>query len=105
MELTKLYSLANQEFPHSVCIGLCAAHTIHLSLPIKLKDMTETGRFWGRVEKKIRKTLWQEPELDLIVKLCFAVYDVELSHSLQGLGGCTPKTFSEVLISDAKLFN
>ena len=97
MELTKLYSLASKEFPHSVCIGLCAAHAIHLSMPIKLKDITETGRFWGRVEKKIRKTLWQEPELDLIVKLCFAVYDVEVSHSLQGLGGCTPKTFSEVL--------
>ena len=97
MELTKLYSIANQEFPHSVCIGLCAAHAIHLSMSIKLKDITETGRFWGRVEKKIRKTLWQESELDLIVKLCFVVYDVELSHSLHGLGGCTPKTFNEVL--------
>ena len=105
MELQQLYRLARKEYSHSVCIGLCAAHAIHLSMSIKLRDMTETGRFWGRVEKKIRKTLWQEPELDLIVKLCFAVYDVELSHSLQGLGGCTPKTFTEVLISDAKLFN
>lgn len=97
MELQQLYHLASKEYSHNVCIGLCAAHAIHLSLPIKLKDVTEAGRFWGKVEKKIRKVLWQETELDLIVRLCFAVYDVEVSHALQGDGGCKPKTFSEVL--------
>ena len=97
MELQQLYHLARKEYSHNVCIGLCAAHAIHLSLPIKLRDITEAGRFWGKVEKRIRKVLWQEPELDLIVRLCFAVYDVETSHVLQGLGGCTPKTFSDVI--------
>ena len=97
MELQQLYRLARKEYSHNVCIGLCAAHALHLSLPIKLKDMAKTGRFREKVEKKIRKVLWQEPELDLIVELCFAVYDVEVSHVLQGMGGCTPKTFSDVI--------
>ena len=97
MELQQLYRLARKEYSHNVCIGLCAAHALHLSLRIKLKDLTKTGRFREKVEKKIRKVLWQETELDLIVRLCFAVYDVEVSQALQGMGGCVPKTFSDVL--------
>ena len=97
MELQQLYRLARNEYSHDVCIGLCAAHAIHLSLPIKLRDIAKTGRFREKVEKKIRKALWQETELDLIVRLCFAVYEVEMSQVMRGMGGCTPKTFSDVI--------
>ena len=100
MQLKELYFIAFQEYPHDVCLGLCAAHAIHSSMRVTKKDLAQPGRFDARLEKRIRKALHEETELELIIKLCFAVYEVETSHSLQGLGGCTAKSFKEVLDSN-----
>ena len=78
-------------------VSACAPRTQFIRLCVSQKDLAQTGRFGARLEKRIRKALHEETELELIIKLCFAVYEVETSHSLQGLGGCTAKSFKEVL--------
>ena len=98
MQLKQLYFIAFQDYPHEVCLGLCAAHAIHMSMRITEKDWAEPGRFDARLEKKIRRALWQEPHIDLIVKLCLATYEVETTHALHGLGGCVAKSFKDVLV-------
>ena len=97
MQLKQLYFIAFQDYPHEVCLGLCAAHAIHMSMRISEKDLAEPGRFNAWLEKKIRGALWQEPHIDLIVKLCLATHEVETTHALQGLGGCVAKSFKDVL--------
>lgn len=97
MQLDELYTMAIKEYPHNICLDLCAAHSLHLSTKPTKTDLTISGRYRGKVEKLIRKTLWQSEDIDLVVNLCFAVYDVETTHALQGLGGCVAKTFKQVL--------
>lgn len=100
MQLNELYAIAIEEYPHNICLDLCAAHSLHLSIKPTKTDLTVSGRYLGKVEKLIRKTLWQSDDIDLVVNLCFAVYDVEITHTLQGLGGCVAKTFKQVLESE-----
>lgn len=97
MKLNDLYAIAIKEYPHSVCLDLCAAHSLHLSIKPTKTDLTVSGRYLGKVEKLIRKTLWQSDDIDLVVRLCLAAYDIETTHALQGLGGCVAKTFKQVL--------
>lgn len=97
MKLDELYSVAIKEYPHNICLDLCAAHSLHLATKHTKKDLLIAGRYWEKVERLIRKTLWQSEDIDLVVSLCFAVYDVETTHALQGLGGCVAKTFKQVL--------
>lgn len=97
MQLDELYSIAIKEYPHNICLDLCAAHSLHLSTKPTKKDLLVAGRYCERVERLIRQTLWQSDDIDLVVNLCFAVYDVEITHALQGLGGCVAKTFKQVL--------
>ena len=52
MQLKQLYFIAFQDYPHEVCLGLCAAHAIHMSMRITEKDLAEPGRFDARLEKK-----------------------------------------------------
>ena len=52
MQLKQLYFIAFQDYPHEVCLGLCAAHAIHMSMRISEKDLAEPGRFDARLEKK-----------------------------------------------------
>lgn len=100
MKLDKIYSIAAEEYPHNICLDLCAAHSLHLSTKPTKAELLVHGRYWERVERLIRQTLWQSDDIDLVVNLCFAVYDVEITHALQGLGGCVAKTFKQVLESE-----
>ena len=97
MKLSQLYFIAFQDYSHSICLGLCAAHALHMSMRVTRRDLAEPGRFDARLEKNIRKALSDEDELELIIKLCFAVNEVEASLEMQGLGGCVAKSFKEVL--------
>ena len=45
MQLKQLYFIALQDYPHEVCLGLCAAHAIHMSMRITEKDLAEPGSY------------------------------------------------------------
>jgi hypothetical protein len=95
----ELFNDLKKEFPENIALGVCVAVGIHLSTKPKKKDLEVEGGFEKRVEKKIRKTLWENTEKDLIyiVRLWKCVHFWMIQRSLGGNGVCEKKTFIKML--------
>jgi hypothetical protein len=97
MNYNKLYAAVKEEYSEDIALSVCIAYSIHLNLKIEDDDdMTDSGRYQKRIEENIRSVLWENDDIDLIIDLESRVYEWDISNSLSGLGGCTPKLFKEI---------
>ena len=92
-------ALVAEDFSVQTAINVVAIHTIHLSMHLKKSDIEVLNGFKDRLTKKARKALWEESDedFDVAFKLAMAIMAFETSNALQGLGGCVPKTFRELI--------
>ena len=97
MNYQELFIDVKKEFPERIALLVCVAVGIHLST--KSKDKDANGGYEARVEKKIRKTLWEESEKDVecVIKIWKCVYDWEVQRVLGGISGCEKKTFLQMM--------
>lgn len=48
MKLDELYSVAIKEYPHNICLDLCAAHSLHLATKHTKKGFTYCRQVLGK---------------------------------------------------------
>lgn len=82
MNYQELFVEVKKEFPEHIAVGVCVATGIHLSTKIKGKDFDEPGRYENRVEKKIREVLWDNDDVDIIIKIHKCVYTWDIQRVL-----------------------
>ena len=94
MDYYKIFKTISAEYPEHVALAAIQIYTINLSTKPKLN-----GKFEQKIIKKASKLLWRmAPEdRELAIKLWKVVYQWQACQSLQGLGGCTTKTFKQLL--------
>lgn len=94
----KLYDAVKSEFNDDIALTVVQILTINLSTKVKKKDMIEGG-FRDKVLTKAKKVLWQvdNDTYELAVKIWDVYPSWDTRQSFHGLGGCTIKTFKELL--------
>ena len=98
-DFTKLYDTVKAEFNDEIALSVVQILTINLTTKIKKKDMNVKGIFRDKILKKAKKALWQldDDTFELSVKI-WDVYPSWITRQeMHGLGGCTIKTFKELL--------
>ena len=95
----KIYDAVKAEFNDEIALTVVQILTINLSKKIKKKDMIVKGIFRDKVLTKAKKVLWEvdDDTFDLAVKIWDVYPSWNTRQSLHGLGGCTIKTFKELL--------
>jgi hypothetical protein len=103
MDNVKIYDAINQEFGPVIALSVVQINTINLTSKVKKKDLTQSSNRTKRILKKAEKVLWELPvdDYNLIVSLWKVLHDWDVKQSLAGLGGCTAKTFTELLAKSA----
>lgn len=105
MNYTKLYSEIKSEFNHDIALLSITAIAIHLSITPSKKDITIKGHFGQKIYKKITQTLWEhrhteydhKDSLETVLYITAVFYDYDLCKSLNGLGGCQAKSFTQLI--------
>ncbi len=99
MNYPELFIELNREFSEDISLGVCIAAGIHMITNASEKDFYEKGRYAKKVNKKIRKALWEysKDDIKLILDIESKIHDWEFCRTLEGLGGCTRKTFKELI--------
>ena len=100
MNYTKLYSEIESEFNHDIALLSITAIAIHLSINPSKKDITVKGHFGQKIYKKITQTLWEhdyKDNLETVLYITAVFYDYDLCKSLNGLGGCQAKSFTQLI--------
>ena len=102
MDYKRLYDAVNAEFDAEIALAVVQIVTINLTIKVKKKDFLTEGSLRERILKKAKKLLWQldDDTFDLAVKI-FDVYPSwNTRQEMHGLGGCTVKSFKELLGDD-----
>ena len=98
MNYTKLYSEIESEFNHDIALLSITAIAIHLSITPSKKDITIKGHFGQKIYKKITQTLWEHKDsLETVLYITAVFYDYDLKKSLNGIGGCQAKSFTQLI--------
>jgi hypothetical protein len=99
MNYKKLYDAVNAEFDAEIALSVVQIMTINLSTKPNKKNMTGEKSFRDKILKKAKKALWElsDDDFDLSVKLWGCVPSWNIRQDMNGLGGCTVKSFSELL--------
>ena len=94
MTYYEIFKAISAEYPEHVALAAIQIYTINLSTKPKLD-----GKFEQKIIKKANKLLWRmSPEdRNLAISLWRVTYQWLACQSLQGLGGCTTKTFKRLL--------
>lgn len=101
MNFKKLYDAVNAEFDAEIALSVVQIMTINLSTKPKKKNMTGEKSFRDKILKKAKKALWElsDDDYELAIKLWDCVPSWNLRQDMNGLGGCTVKSFKELLES------
>lgn len=100
MDYLRVYNaIVSEGFKPLVAISVVQIMTINMTLRTNFKDLKEPGRFEKRILKKASKALWELSDSDFSesVALWKACYDWEIGQDFNGLGGCTTRTFRELV--------
>ena len=94
MNYYEIFKALSAEYPEHVALAVIQIYTINLSTKPKLN-----GKFEQKIIKKANKLLWEliTEDRELSIKLWKVAYQWATCQSLQGLGGCTTKTFKQLL--------
>lgn len=95
MNYSYVYNAIAEEFSPKLALMVIQILTINMTTKIP----EDVSKFSEKVEKKARKLLWEESraDVDLAIRIYSVVHEWELRQSMQGLGGCTTKTFKELI--------
>ena len=101
MNFKKLYDAVNADFDAEIALSVVQIMTINLSTKPTKKNMTGEKSFRDKILKKAKKALWElsDDDFDLSVKLWGCVPSWNIRQDMNGLGGCTVKSFKELLES------
>lgn len=93
MDYHKVFKAICAEYPEHIALAAIQIYTINLVIKPKLNG------FEQKIIKKTSKLLWEmeEEDKELAIKIWKVIYDWMNCQSLQGLGGCTTKTFKQLL--------
>lgn len=94
MTYYEIFKAISAEYPEHIAIAAIQIYTINLSTKPKLN-----GKFEQKIIKKASKLLggMAEEDRELTIKIWKVMYKWTTRQSLQGLGGCTTKTFKQLL--------
>lgn len=94
MKYYEIFKAMSAEHPEHVALAAIQIYAINLSTRPKLN-----GKFEQKIIKKANKLLWELTieDRELAIKLWQVAYQWATCQSLQGLGGCTTKTFKQLL--------
>lgn len=103
MRYKNLYDNLLDEFDAEIALCVVQIYTINMLLPIRKSEMLKPGSREKRITKKARKLLWEIDShiVEQAIELWKNCYDWETGQALYGLGGCTKKTFKELLTKPA----
>jgi hypothetical protein len=101
MNFKKLYDAVNADFDAEIALSVVQIMTINLSTKPSKKNMTGEKSFRDKILKKAKKALWElsDDDYELVIKLWGCVPSWNLRQDMNGLGGCTVKSFKELLES------
>ena len=94
MSYYEIFKGISAEYPEHIALAAIQIYTINLTNKPRLD-----GNFEQKIIKKANKLLWgMSPEdRELAIKLWKVIHDWQTRQSLQGLGGCTTKTFRQLI--------
>lgn len=95
MNYNEIYQAVEQDYGHEVALLTIQMLTIQMSTKIK-----NIETHCVKVENKINRTLWEcssSADYELALKCWKVSYEWDIGQSLEGLGGCTKKTFKELI--------
>lgn len=99
MDYQRIYNSLALEFNAKIALAVVQIVSLHLSSKIRPEHLLDAGSFLIDLKSEAKKLLWQMPDNDfeLAFKLSNLCNDWQTRQQLQGLGGCVPKTFRELL--------
>ena len=99
MKYADVYEAIEVEYGSEVALTTCQVLAIAMSTKVKRKDLSEKGRYSKRIKKKANDALWEvdEGQRELAIRLWLKVHDWSTGIAMEGLGGCTRKSFKELL--------
>jgi hypothetical protein len=91
-------------FSEEVSLGVIQALTINMSKKIKKKHLTKESNYTAEIIDSIHSVLFMvdNEDVELIINLWECSHDWSICNSMQGLGGCTSSTFTELLLERSK---
>lgn len=92
MDFYNVFKAMREEYPENICLAAIQIYTLNLALK-------PNANFEQKILKKAKKVLWEvsEENFDIAVELWQVAYDWECRQSLQGMGGCVTKSFSQLI--------
>ena len=92
-------TLKSEGFNDGIAIGVLQFLTVMLTTKVTLKDFKKSGKYLEKVDRKAKRVLWHlsKDDFNLVYKLSMCLHDWDIDQTLNGLGGCTAKTFKELL--------
>lgn len=101
MNHQRIYDALYQDFGPVIALSVCQVNAINLTMKVKKRDWDSNNTFNrpDRVIKKAKKLLYAlDPnDFNLIIALWKDVNVWEIGQDMDGIGGCTKKTFLELL--------
>ena len=102
MKLSVLMDLMMKEgFSFGAISVAMSARNLNMLKLIEKHHLENMGSYTDEIIHDTKKLMWEESESDVTegIALWQAIYDFEISHSFNGMGGCTVKTFREIMAS------
>ncbi len=98
MNNLKTYKNILKEYDEDIALNATILIGINVALTPTNIEMVTHGLYTERLNKLWDSVLWELPEdTRKICKRIAAVHhDYEISHEMDGLGGCVPKTYREL---------
>lgn len=89
-------TLKSEGFNDGIAIGVLQFLTVMLTTKVTLKDFK---KYLEKVDRKAKRVLWRlsKDDFNLVYKLSMCLHDWDIGQTMNGLGGCTAKTFKELL--------
>jgi hypothetical protein len=100
MNFLKLHEAIKSEFGEEKALHVCIMVAIGLSIKPKKRDFISPGSYTNKILKKSRQVLWElnDKEFNEVTEIFNTVHEWEIRQSMEGIGGCTKKTFKEILL-------
>ena len=90
--------LRDENYREEIIATVVAMYALELNKEIKPRHMSKKDSFTPELKNTCKKVLWATPSDDFntawILSQC--VYDYELTHSMDGMGGCVAKSFTRL---------
>lgn len=99
MNFTKIYNAVAAEFDADIALYVVQICSINILLKPKLSELSGKKSFEDRIIKKAKALLWEadENQVETALEIWRVSYDWSVRQSLNGIGGCTQKTFKQLL--------